>query len=149
MNELPNNAARYGTLWCLFDEVNQLSEACDALDITWLAESHGKDTGLVDFRFFFDEAGKQNYLAGLYDDKSDIEQSIKWELVDNEYLCFESGDFSGTININPEYHEDGGEFLYTVMCNSNLLEEEFAVTVGSAIIAAEKVLKAALKDKDE
>lgn len=148
MNELPNNADRYTVLHCSMADLSEMTRACWLLGLVWIAGPWQGHSG-AEIHVFFDEAGKQNYLAGFYDDKPDSEQAIKWELVDNEYLCFDSGDFSVTININPEYHEDGGEFLYTVMCNSNLLEEEFAGTVGSAIIAAEKVLKAALKDKDE
>ena len=71
-------------------------------------------------------------------------KKIKWEMVDDSWLCFERGEFSATVDISPncEHAEDG--YLYTVMWRANVLEEKFAGTLQQALISAEKVLKQAM-----
>lgn len=66
--KLPNDADRYTVLWRKTSEIPAIVEAAALLDLVWIIEPVSGSLRDVKVFIFFDNAGKRNYLSGLYDE---------------------------------------------------------------------------------
>lgn len=70
--KLPNGADRYTVLWRKASEISAIVEAASLLDLVWIIEPVAGSLRDVKVFIFFDNAGKRNYLSGVYDEVDEL-----------------------------------------------------------------------------
>lgn len=85
-------ADRYTVLVAPLDEIKERIKSVDSLDLQWFCTNSSQQKACVNLYIFFDKAGMNNYLNGIYGQTSDDIRRLLLQMDSGELSASEALD---------------------------------------------------------